>query len=278
MTGRLATCVAGIALVAAACGGTKNADQAGGSADSAAGKGSGSGDAPKRAAITAKSLSPVVIHELGADNQVPTAVVIELAAPVVDRAAIGSASPKANVKITPAVDGELSHTGVSELTFTPSRPFDFDTTYQVELAGVDTVDGTIGPAAGDRWSYSFKTPAFKFLGWAPSAIDLEHHKLAMDLAFSGAVLPNLATAALRITVDGKVPAGIVAQRSRDPSHVVLALGDPKIALGARLGLASKGTLASLTGARAPAASAEYIVSSDQAVSIKTAVMIEGRPV
>ena|SRR5436190_22993407 len=135
MTGRLATCVAGIALVAAACSGKKDADQAGGAAGSAAGKGSGSGDAPRRAAITAKSLSPVVIHELGADNQVPTAVEIELAAPVIDRTAVGSTSPAANLKITPAVAGELSHTGVSELTFTPSRPFDFDTTYQVELVG-----------------------------------------------------------------------------------------------------------------------------------------------
>jgi uncharacterized protein YfaS (alpha-2-macroglobulin family) len=275
MTGRLATCVAGIALVAAACGGNKNADQAGGTAGSAAGKGSGSGDAPKRAAITAKSLSPVVIHELGADNQVPAAVVIELAAPVIDRQSVGSPSPAANLKITPAVAGELIHTGVSELTFTPSRPFDFDTAYQVELTGVDTVDGPIAPAAGEKWSYSFKTPAFRFLGWAPSSIDLPHHKLAMDLAFSGAVLPNVATAALRITVDGKVPAGVAAQRSRDPSHVVIALGDPKIALGAKLGLAFQGALTSLTGARAPAATAEYIVSSDQAVSIKTAVMIEG---
>ncbi len=275
MTGRLATCVAGIVLVAAACGGKKDADQPAGSAGSATGKAAGSGDAPKRAAITAKSLSPVVIHELGADNQVPTAVVIELAAPVIDRAAVGSPSLPANLKITPAVAGELSHTGVSELTFTPRRPFDFDTTYQVELVGVDTVDGTIGPAAGDRWSYSFKTPAFRFLGWAPSAIDLEHHKIAMDLAFSGPVLPNVATAALRITVDGKAPAGVAAQRSREPGHVVVALGDPKIALGAKLGLAIKGTLTSLTGVRAPAASAEYIVSADKAVTIKTAAVVEG---
>ncbi|HEX3482074.1 MAG TPA: MG2 domain-containing protein, partial [Kofleriaceae bacterium] len=170
---------------------------------------------------------------------------------------------------------ELSHTGVSELTFTPSRPFDFDTAYQVELVAVDTVDGSIGPAAGEKWSYSFKTPAFKFLGWAPSAIDLEHHKIAMDLAFSGPVLPNVATAAMRITVDGKPPAGVAAQRSREPGHVVVALSDPKIVLGANLGLAIKGTLTSLTGVRAPAATAEYIVSADKAVSIKTAVVVEG---
>lgn len=277
MTVRCATCAAGIALmVAAACGGNKNPDQAPAVRGKDAGKGSGSADAPPpRAAITARSLSPVVIHEIGAENVVPTALVIELAAPVIDREAIGSPSPAANLKITPAIGGALIHTGVSELTFTPSRPFDFGTTYQVELAGIDTLDGPIAPAAGERWSYSFKTPAFKFLGWSPSDIDLDHHKIAMDIAFSGAVLPNAARAAISLAIDGRPAAGVAMQPSRDGSHVVVALGDPRIALGARLSLAIKGTLASRTGVRASAATAEYLVSSDKAVSIKTAAIVEG---
>ena len=282
MTGRLATCVAGIALVVtAACSGKKNPEEASpgkpAEAGSAAGKarGSGAADAPKRAAITAKSLSPVVIHELGADNVVPTAIVIELAAPVIDREAIGSPSPATNLKITPATAGELVHSGVSELTFTPSRPFDFDTTYQVELAGVDTLDGPIAAAAGEHGPTRSRPRRSSSSSWAPSDIDLDHHKITMDIAFSGAVLPNLARAAMQLTVDGKVPAGVAIQRNRDGSHVVVALSDPQIALGARLALGIKGTLASLTGVRAPAASAEYIVSSDKAVSIKTAAVVEG---
>ena len=71
MTGRCATYVAGIALVVvAACGGKKpdrgdKAEQA--HTVKAKDVAKGSGDAPpKRAEITPKSLSPVVIHELGA--------------------------------------------------------------------------------------------------------------------------------------------------------------------------------------------------------------------
>ena len=278
MTGRFA-CAASIALVmVTACGGKKNADDGGGAGtagkDAGSGSGAGSSDAPKRAAITAKSLSPVVIHELGSENVVPTAIAIELAAPVVDRAAVGSPSPDGNVKITPAIAGSLIHTGVSELTFTPSRPFDFDTSYQVELAAVDTLDGKVEPA-GETWSYAFKTPAFKFLGWTPTDIDLDKHRIAMDVAFSGAVLPNIARAAMSFAVDGKPPAGVAMQPSHDGSRVSVVLTDPRIAVGAVLALAIKGTLASVTGVRAPAASAEYIVSSDKVVSIKTAAVVEG---
>src|SRR5690349_8331263 len=188
MTRRYATWLAGIALVAA-CGGEKTEEKdtkteagsagAGGAAKGSAAKGSAataSADAPpKRAALTAKALSPVTIHEIASENVVPTSVVIELASPIVEREAVGSASPAANLTITPAIAGTLTYTGISELTFTPARPFAFDTAYQVELVAVDTVDGLIAPPAGEKWSASFKTPPFKLLGWTPSDIDLDHH-------------------------------------------------------------------------------------------------------
>ncbi|HEU4730471.1 MAG TPA: MG2 domain-containing protein, partial [Kofleriaceae bacterium] len=274
MIGRIATCVLGIALAGAGCGGKKQPEEASTRKPAEAGKGSAD-SAPKRAPITAKGLSPVVIHELGADSSVPTAIVIELASSVIDRDAVGSASPAANLKITPEIGGSLSHTGVSQLTFTPARPFSFDTTYQVELVGVDTLDGTIRPAAGDAWTYSFKTPPFKFLGWAPSEIDIEHGKIAMDLAFSGPLLPNLAKAAMSFAVDGRAVAGVAQKPSGNPSHVTVVLTDPHIGLGSKLAVAIKGTLAAVTGARAAAASAEYIVSSDKAIAIKTATIVEG---
>jgi uncharacterized protein YfaS (alpha-2-macroglobulin family) len=289
MKGRSATWFAGFAGVALAalvavpaCGADNGADKdkpadPATSATPEAAK--GSADAPpKRTQLTAKSLSPVVIHEIASENVVPTAVVIELASPIIDRQAIGSESPAANLKITPAIAGRLVHTGISELTFTPARPFAFDTTYQVELVGVDTIDGTIAPPAGEKWSASFKTPPFKFLGWAPSDIDLEHHKIAMDIAFSGAVIPNAARAGMAFAIDGKPPAGVAMQPSGAGgagTHVIVVLSDPRIALGSKLTLQVKGTLASALGARAAAASAEYLVSSDKAVTIKTVAVVEG---
>ena len=58
-------------------------------------------------------------------------------------------------------------------------------------------------------------------------------------------------------------------------HVVVALTDPRIALGSKLTLGIRGTLASLTGTLAAPASAEYLVSSDKAITIKTAAIVEG---
>ena len=48
-------------------------------------------DAPKRAVVTSKRIQPL-IHELGDEHVVPTAVVIELATPIVERGTVGSAS------------------------------------------------------------------------------------------------------------------------------------------------------------------------------------------
>ena len=275
MMGR-STCVVGIALAVVACGGKKETDKAEPNTVKAQDVAKGSADAPpRRAQLTAKSLSPVVIHEIGTENVVPTAVVIELAAPIVDREGVGTPSPATSIKITPEIPGALIHTGVSELTFTPTRPFDFDTRYALDLTGVDTLDGPIAPAAGEAWSYAFKTPPFKFLGWAPTDIDLDHHKITMDIAFSGTVLPNLAKAAMAIAVDGKTPAGIAMRPGGPSSHVTVLLGDPKIALGAKLTLAIKATLPALTGARAGAATAEYLISNDKVVTIKAAAIVEG---
>src|SRR5258708_7741940 len=104
---------------------------------------------PKRAAVTPKKLAPI-IHELGAEHVVPTAIVVELATPIVDRDATGSVSAQSVLKLTPELAGTLTYSGVSELTFTPTRPFAFDTTYEVELAKLETRDGALEPAAGEK--------------------------------------------------------------------------------------------------------------------------------
>src|SRR6185436_13217864 len=75
MTGRLAACALGIAL--GACGGEKKAEPPSTvtAVDTPKGSAKSSVDAPpRRAQITAKSLSPVVIHEIGEDSVVPTAI------------------------------------------------------------------------------------------------------------------------------------------------------------------------------------------------------------
>ncbi|HET9484634.1 MAG TPA: hypothetical protein VFO79_11810, partial [Xanthomonadales bacterium] len=229
---------------------------------------------PKRVALTAKKLAPV-IQELGVDKVVPTAVVIEMATPIIDADLVGGTSSKSVLKITPAIAGRLSYSSVSGLTFVPNNPFEFDTQYTFELQKVETRDGEIGPDAGEKWSYSFKTPKFAFLGWAPQAIDVARNAVTMELTFSGAVLPNVAVQKMTFGVGGKKPAGVQVMRSPTPNTVVVTLTDPDIKLGAKLTMAMTKGLPSTLDAKADAAKAELVVADNKAISIKNVEVVEG---
>jgi uncharacterized protein YfaS (alpha-2-macroglobulin family) len=234
---------------------------------------------PKREPLTPPKLGPV-IHELGPENSVPTSIVIQLATPIIDRSDVGQATTKTIVKLTPAVAGAISYTGVSELMFTPHRPFAFDTTYKVELAAVETRDGVLEQPPndqwGDRWNYSFKTPKFAFLGWAPTDLELTKNIANMEITFSGALLPNVARAAMTFTIDGKAATNISVLPSHQPNVVLIQIKDARIKLGAKLGVAIKKELASVLGATlGEAAKAEFQVSNDKAISIKTISVVEG---
>jgi uncharacterized protein YfaS (alpha-2-macroglobulin family) len=270
---RFVSCVAVVAALAA-CKGSKSR-LAQGNVPVAAGSGAAAkpDEAPKLPPVTPNKLAPV-INVLGVENVVPTAVVIELATPIIDPQMVGGVSSKTKLVITPEIPGSLSYSGVSELTFTPARPFAFDKDYKVELQALETRDGVVSPAKGETWSYSFKTPAFTVMGWAPTSLDVDHHKVTMEVAFSGAVLANIAKAQLAVRVDGHAPAGIAVLPSRDPHLLPLQIDDPKLKLGSKLTLATKG-VTSLLGDKSPAASAEYVVSNDKTVTIKTAQVVEG---
>ena len=244
-------------------------------AGSATGSASQSTDAPpKRQAVTTKRLAPLS-HELGIDHVVPTSIVIELATPIVDADHIGAVSAQSVVKLEPEIAGTLTYSGVSELTFTPARPFAFDTSYKLELDKLETHDGVLQPAAGERWAYEFKTPEFKFLSWAPIALDLIHHKVTTEVTFSGTVLPNLARAQMAFAIDGRSTTAMSMLPSHQQNTVLVQLTDPGIKLGSKLSLTIAKTLPSLLGTRAAAAHAEYVVSDDKTIEIKSAFMVEG---
>lgn len=268
--------VAAVVAALAACKGNKSKLDEMGSSPPVASGGSAAvktDEAPKLPPVTPKKLAPV-INVLGVDNAVPTAVVIELATPIIDPGQLGAVSSKSKLVISPEVAGTLSYSGVSELTFTPARPLAFDTDYKVDLQALETRDGVVTPGKGEAWTFAFKTPAFTLMGWAPTALDVEHHKVVMQVAFSGAVMPNIAKGELAIRVDGHAPAGIAVLSSRDPHLLPLQITDPKLKLGSKLTLATKG-VTSVLGTKTPAASAEYVVSNDKTVAIKTAQVVEG---
>jgi hypothetical protein len=271
--------VCALAAFVAGCGscGGKKSETSSGTDGSGSGSGGKVDDAPKRAALTPQKLQPM-IHELGVEGVVPTSIVVELATPVVDRERGRSIAGSTVLKIKPEVPGTLMYTGASELTFTPATPFEFDKTYEVELVKLDTVDGIFEPPAGQKWTYSFKTPAFKFLGWAPTHIDLEKHKITMEVTFSGPVLPNVGRSMMTFSVDGaQVPAANVgAVASHTPNTMLVQLSDPHLALGSKVAVALAKDLPAASGAKLPAAArSTYVVTNPKIVSIKTARLVEG---
>lgn len=234
---------------------------------------------PKREPATAVKLNPV-IHELGTDNVVPTAIVIQLATPVIDRADVGQRTQKTRIKLTPDVPGTVTYTGVSELTFTPSAPLAFDTTYAVELQAVESRDGVLEAPPkdqwGEKWNYTFKTPKFMFIGWAPSDLDLTKHQATMEISFSGPVLANVARQSMSFTINGKTPTTVNVLSAHEPNVVAIQMKDTRIAVGAKLGLRIKKGVPATNGTLlAEAASAEFQVSSDKAISIKHVSVVEG---
>jgi hypothetical protein len=99
------------------------------------------------------------------------------------------------------VKGSVTYTGVSELTFTPSSPFAFDTSYQVDLVSVESRDGVMNAPPkdqwGEKWTYTFKTPKFAFLSWEPADLDLTKHTATKELRFSGPVVAKHARSTAR---------------------------------------------------------------------------------
>jgi hypothetical protein len=231
-------------------------------------------DAPKRAPVTPASLQPI-IHELGRDNELPTSIVIELAQPIVDKDGINGVSGESVIKITPEAAGRLTFSNTSELTFTPLRPFAFDTSYTIELARIETRDGVVAPPKGETWSYTFKTPKFKLLDFAPTDINVGIHTVTAEVTFSGPILPNLARAALAFSVGGKPAANVDVLPSERNDVFTVQIRDPKIDMGGKLGVSLKAGLASPLGPVAPAATASFVINTENVVTIKTAVAVEG---
>ncbi len=274
MIRRFATCVAVLGALAA-CGGKKSDDEGKPKPDDL--DSTGSGDAPKRSAITPQKLAPM-IQELGSEGVAPSALVIALGTPIIGREEVGRVTSKSVLKLTPEVAGTLTYSGVAELKFTPTQPLEYDTIYRVELKKVETLDGELGPASGDSWTYSFKTPKFRFISWAPTELDVVGHKATMQLRFSGPVLPNVTRNAMTFSIDGSptLNVSVIASRGNTtPDVVTVQLVDGRIKSGSKLAFTMKADLPSLTTARAPAASGEYTITNDKVVSIKGAKVVEG---
>jgi hypothetical protein len=277
---------AGLAAIAAACGG-KSSDAPG----SASGSGAPAavvpqdpapedepdpaGDGPpKRAALTADRLAPI-LHPVALPGVAPTSIAIEVGVPIIDQGMVGSTTEKSVLKITPEVRGSLRYTSMSGLAFVPAAGLEPDTDYKVELLKLETRDGVLEPPAGKRWERAIKTPKLALLGWAPGTFNAAGKAIAMEVAFSAPVFPHIALGALDIRVNGKKPAGVGLGPTPNPSTIVLTVSDPAIAVGAKLTLGLTRPLPAVSGAQLQTASAEHVISAAKTVSIKAAGLVEG---
>lgn len=284
MTVRCATAVAAtvLMLVTTSCGGDKSEPAASAPNATAPPKAEVADGSAPRAPITAAAMSPVGIYPVGPTDAAPTSILIQLAAPIIEQSRVGQGS-NSKVKITPEIPGTLVNSGVSELRFTPHRPFDADTSYRFELVSVavgNVAEGLTEPPAGQPWTHTFKTPPFKVLGWSPMRTELAGapatKQITMDLAFSGTVALHSVIAATTFAIDGKPVAGVVAvPHGAVTNHAYVVLRDPRLAVGTKLTATTKPSLRSLISAAAPPTTLEHVVTADKPVSLRTAVAGEG---
>ena len=239
------------------------------SADDAEGK------APKRQPIVVARLAPL-ITALGAGGTVPDAIAIELAQSVIDSSDGFREDHDTVVAITPATPGTARRAGMSTVVWTPTQPLAFDTLYTVELKKLKTRDGVVSAPAGAPWRQTFRTPKFAVVGWAPTEVEVAGHRVTMAIRFTGPVLPNLARAALAITVDGRVPANVELLPTASPHVLAIAISDPKLAVGSLVSVAASASLPALTGTKlGTAARFDYHVVDTQVVAVSSATMAEG---
>lgn len=246
------------------------------------GSGTGSAaskDEPKRSPLTPAKLQPI-ISELGVEGATPSSIVVSFAAPIIERDESGRITSKTKLSIKPQVAGTLTYLGTSQIRFVPQAGFESATTYELELEEVETRDGVLQPPGNTRWKHTFTTPPFKLTGWAATSIDLKNHLAAMEVEFSAPVLANVARSMMTLTIDGQpiTNVGVLPSTSRmvaSQNTMTLSLSDPRLKVGSKLGLALRGDLIGLNGAKAPAGTLEYTIKDDKIATIRGAQFVEG---
>ncbi|MCP3097593.1 MG2 domain-containing protein [Myxococcus sp. K15C18031901] len=144
----------------------------------------GSPGATTPAPIVVETLTPV-IREVAAEGIIPDTLVIELSRPVLARGSVGEETV---LRVRPGVQGRLTWTSDSTLTFTAQAPgFLPDTEYAVSLEALGTASGVVKPPTEGAWSYQFTTPSFRFVQLVPKQLDISKGQVEADVVFSGPV-------------------------------------------------------------------------------------------
>ncbi len=149
--------------------------------------------------LSAEELAPV-IREVAEEDVGPTKIVVELARPVVEEGK-EDAGDGTVLRIEPPVEGALSFTSPSTLTFEPETGFAPGTTYRVELRALETAAGVLEAPADGRWLRVFQTPAFDFARFSLASVDYPQKRAEAHLVFSGPVEPGEVEKRARLVVE-----------------------------------------------------------------------------
>ncbi len=191
--------------------------------------------------LDAAALAPV-IREVSEPGVGPTKIVVELAQAVVADSAVGQpAEDGTRLVLEPPVDGVLSFTSPSTLTFTPSQGFTPNTQYTARLEALETRDGVLTPPQQGRWERLFKTPEFRFVGMALDEVSYVNKRAALRLTFSGDVKPLDVARRAKLTVLPQSSPSRLSPKVRfepgpTPQSALAILSGQAVVAGARIDL------------------------------------------
>ncbi len=219
--------------------------------------------------LAASDVQPILSPQ-GNDGAIPDRLVIELALPVLaDGSFPRPASAKTRLSFEPRVEGELSFTSPSTLTFTPRLGFAPRQRYRATLEQLETDAGPLAAPEPAGWSTTFETPAFGFSRLDLDGIDLGKRRIAVKLLFTGPLEASQLRGRASLLLDGVPPSHVAFASTLDP-HAVRALLDPaslppvgKISLALRAGVRLRGG-----HAEAEAAEASVDYSSGKPIDVK----------
>jgi len=204
---------------------------------------------PARPELRASELDPQ-IRELGPERSVPTRLVVRFARAVADDAQVGSPLGEGTrLTIEPPVEGELTFTSSSVLTFVPAQGFAPATEYNVELAAVETYSGVVETPSPGRWSRTFQTPGFDFVRASLQRLDLERKNAEVELEFSAAVDPSEVQRYARFWVIGprgerRSPNVLRTTAGDEPTQARVVLASSTLEAGGRIEVKLDGGLPS----------------------------------
>jgi alpha-2-macroglobulin len=221
--------------------------------------------------LTAQVLAPV-IRESALPGELPDRIVVELARDAAPERAVGKASEKTVVSLSPSARAVAIWERASTLAVKPEEPLQYDTAYTVKLERIETRDGVLAEA--QPWTYQFRTPPFGLVRLDLGKLDLEKGKAEVEVVFSGPVRAEAVSPYLTWQVAGRRIPGPRLSGTERP-NVVRAAVSGRLE-GATIEVALRaGAPALRRGVTAPAGEASVAIPGGEPVTIHAAHLKEG---